>query len=93
MFLIDISPDEHNRFTVEIGTELGMPAASAAEREIYKGEGGWHVPVRRRIHTPISMEEAQVTKPIADLRIYHLSYWDPVRFSEAWTNPDSVNIL
>lgn len=30
--------------TVETGTLSGIPAASAAARETYKGEGGWQVP-------------------------------------------------
>ena len=33
MLRIAINPDEHKRFTVEIGTEAGIPAASAAARE------------------------------------------------------------
>ena len=44
MFLMDMRPEEHNLFTVEIGTKSGMPAESAAAREMYSGDGGWHVP-------------------------------------------------
>ena len=33
-------PDEQRRLTVEIGTEAGMPEASAAARETYNGDGG-----------------------------------------------------
>ena len=40
---IDMRPDEHRRFTVEMGTVAGMPAASAAARERYSGDGGWQV--------------------------------------------------
>lgn len=40
IFRMDIRPDEHRRFTVEMGTWLGMPAASAAARETYNGDGG-----------------------------------------------------
>jgi hypothetical protein len=39
-------PDEQSRLTVEIGTLSGIPAASAAARETYNGEGGWQVPLR-----------------------------------------------
>lgn len=39
IFLIACSPEEHSRLTVEIGTSAGMPAASAAARETYSGEG------------------------------------------------------
>ena len=41
---IDCSPDEHNRFTVDIGISTGTPAAIAAARDTYSGEGGWQVP-------------------------------------------------
>ena len=41
-----IRPDEHNRLTVEMGTLAGIPADMAAERETYKGDGGWHVPTQ-----------------------------------------------
>ena len=44
MFLIAMSPEEQSRLTVETGTLSGIPAASAAARETYKGEGGWQVP-------------------------------------------------
>jgi hypothetical protein len=44
MFRIAMSPEEQSRLTVWIGTLAGMPAASAAARETYSGEGGWHVP-------------------------------------------------
>lgn len=37
---IDCRPDEQSRLTVEMGIEAGMPAARAAAREIYSGEGG-----------------------------------------------------
>ena len=40
---MDMRPDEHRRFTVEMGTVAGMPAASAAARERYSGDGGWQV--------------------------------------------------
>lgn len=40
-----MSPEEHSRFTVDTGTSCGMPAASAAARDTYSGEGGWHVPL------------------------------------------------
>lgn len=40
IFLIAISPDEHSLFIVEIDTLAGMPAAIAAARDTYKGEGG-----------------------------------------------------
>jgi hypothetical protein len=39
-----MSPDEQSRLTVDIGTLSGIPAANAAARETYKGEGGWQVP-------------------------------------------------
>lgn len=39
-----MSPEEQSRLTVETGVLWGMPAASAAARETYKGEGGWQVP-------------------------------------------------
>ena len=39
-------PDEQSRLTVEIGTLSGIPAAKAAARETYNGEGGWQVPLR-----------------------------------------------
>jgi hypothetical protein len=42
--LIAMSPEEQSRLMVEIGTPSGIPAASAAARETYKGEGGWQVP-------------------------------------------------
>lgn len=45
ILLMACKPDAHKRFTVDIGTSAGIPAASAAAREIYKGEGGWHVPI------------------------------------------------
>lgn len=45
MVRIAMRPDEQSLFTVEIGTLFGIPAANAAAREMYKGEGGWHVPV------------------------------------------------
>lgn len=44
MFLTAINPEEHSRFTVEMGTACGIPAAKAAARETYRGDGGWHVP-------------------------------------------------
>ncbi len=44
IFLIAMSPEEQSRLMVETGTLSGIPAASAAAREIYKGEGGWQVP-------------------------------------------------
>lgn len=40
IFLIAMSPDEHKRFTVDIGTLAGIPAANAAPREMYSGDGG-----------------------------------------------------
>ena len=39
-----MSPEEQSRLTVEIGTLSGIPAASAAARETYNGDGGWQVP-------------------------------------------------
>ena len=51
IFLIAISPEEQSRLTVEIGTVSGIPAASAAARETYKGEGGWQVPSQLHHHT------------------------------------------
>ena len=51
IFLIAISPEEQSRLTVEIGTLSGIPAASAAARETYKGEGGWQVPSQLHHHT------------------------------------------
>lgn len=44
MLRMDMSPEEHSRFTVDIGTSCGIPAASAAALDTYNGEGGWHVP-------------------------------------------------
>jgi hypothetical protein len=44
IFLIAMSPEEQSRLTVDIGTPSGIPAASAAARETYRGEGGWQVP-------------------------------------------------
>jgi hypothetical protein len=44
MFRMAISPEEQSRLTVWMGTLAGMPAASAAARDTYSGEGGWHVP-------------------------------------------------
>lgn len=41
-----MSPDEHSRFTVEMGTSAGIPAAIAAALEIYRGEGGWQVAIK-----------------------------------------------
>jgi hypothetical protein len=43
-------PDEQSRLTVEIGTLSGIPAASAAARETYRGEGGWQVPSQHFPH-------------------------------------------
>ena len=44
MFTMDCSPEEQSRLTVEMGTSTGIPAAIAAARDTYKGDGGWHVP-------------------------------------------------
>lgn len=44
MLRIAIKPEEHSRFTVEMGTSCGIPAAIAAAREMYSGDGGWQVP-------------------------------------------------
>jgi len=44
MLRMAISPEEHSRLTVEMGTSCGIPAAIAAAREMYRGEGGWQVP-------------------------------------------------
>ena len=44
MLRIDCRPEEQSLFTVEMGTSAGIPAARAAARETYNGEGGWHVP-------------------------------------------------
>jgi hypothetical protein len=40
MFLIAMRPEEQSRLTVDIGTSSGIPAAIAAAREIYNGDGG-----------------------------------------------------
>jgi hypothetical protein len=45
-------PEEQSRLTVEIGTLSGIPAASAAARETYRGEGGWQVPFHNSFMTP-----------------------------------------
>jgi hypothetical protein len=37
-------PEEQSRFNVDIGTSCGIPAAIAAARDTYNGEGGWQVP-------------------------------------------------
>ncbi len=44
IFLTAMSPEEQSRLMVETGTLSGIPAASAAARETYKGDGGWQVP-------------------------------------------------
>jgi hypothetical protein len=44
MLQMAIKPEEHSRFTVEMGTWCGIPAAIAAAREMYRGDGGWQVP-------------------------------------------------
>lgn len=44
MLRIAIKPEEQSRFTVEMGTPCGIPAAIAAAREMYRGDGGWQVP-------------------------------------------------
>ncbi len=40
MLTIDCSPEEQSRFTVLMGTSTGTPAAMAAAREMYNGDGG-----------------------------------------------------
>ena len=40
MFTTACRPDEHSRFTVLMGTSTGTPAAMAAARETYRGDGG-----------------------------------------------------
>lgn len=44
MFRMAMRPEEHSLFTVDMGTSWGIPAARAAAREAYAGEGGWQVP-------------------------------------------------
>lgn len=57
MLRIAIKPEEHSRFTVEMGTWCGMPAAIAAARETYRGDGGWQVPTgANRLLRPGTME-------------------------------------
>ena len=77
IFLIAMSPEEQSRLMVETGTLSGIPAASAAARETYKGEGGWQVPsqfvpryIRKRF------EKSWSTYPY--LRRYHQSTTDSI---------------
>lgn len=44
MLRMAIRPDEQSLLMTWMGTWAGTPAESAAEREMYNGEGGWHVP-------------------------------------------------
>jgi hypothetical protein len=79
IFLIAMSPEEQSRLTVETGTLSGIPAASAAARETYKGEGGWQVP-SQFVHT-IYTQEVPIKKRCRTypyLRKYHQSTPDSI---------------
>jgi hypothetical protein len=62
-----MSPEEQSRLTVETGTLSGIPAASAAARERYKGEGGWQVPSQ---FAPRHMSTSDLMKGGAHIRTY-----------------------
>ena len=55
MFTMDCSPEEQSRLTVEMGTSTGTPAAMAAARDTYNGDGGWHVPEEDYQDPPVDL--------------------------------------
>ena len=73
---IAIKPEEHNRFTVEMGTWCGIPAAIAAAREMYRGDGGWQVPSMDgllRYNTP-RLSKCPTYANVVDLRRIQTSF-------------------
>ena len=87
MFRMAMRPEEHSLFTVDMGTSWGIPAARAAAREAYAGEGGWQVPGDE---STLHISELW-KKPPTDTYILYFSGVEPCLFDSCLQ--EGINIL